>query len=472
MSNIGTNITKHVLDEAGKVGFTVAGTPFPVGTENVQQALNLIDASALFPAPSVPYATQQVEGAVRFATPAELAGLELQTVALSPSHLGQYQTAITPATTDQQGLLKLSNALLMGINTTNVDTAVTPGRLSHWATQIRIATETSAGLAKLATLAEALDATNNTNTMTPAKVIASVNKWSIKRPDATTTVKGGIRLATPNEVKYNARSVAVTPKSLQNKTASAYSRGLFTINEVITPGNMASFAASDTVQGFFTLEDTLTSSATNVALTAAQGLEIQANKIGLTGGRIEGTLECNGFNTEIIKLVKVNITGGWVYQKQTISATAVTPDGYINPEIGTLGRPVGSLYMSTSSMDPATLFGGRWTRINGRTLVGAGSTTDTRGERRTFRGSSTGGSYRTKLTESQIPEHKHAQWGESSYFLNQWKFGHAPQYGRNRLGGGSTDTDNYLYYNSPVGNSQPHNNTQPYTALYMWRRIS
>jgi len=37
-------------------------------------------------------------------------------------------------------------------------------------------------------------------------------------------------------------------------------------------------------------------------------------------------------------------------------------------------HPIGSIYMSTSSTSPATLFGGSWTRIQDRFLLAAGST--------------------------------------------------------------------------------------------------
>ena len=36
--------------------------------------------------------------------------------------------------------------------------------------------------------------------------------------------------------------------------------------------------------------------------------------------------------------------------------------------------PVGSIYMSTQSTDPATFLGGTWSRIQGRFLLGASST--------------------------------------------------------------------------------------------------
>lgn len=60
--------------------------------------------------------------------------------------------------------------------------------------------------------------------------------------------------------------------------------------------------------------------------------------------------------------------------------------------------PVGSVYISTNSTSPATLFGGSWTQISGRFLY-CTTTSKTTG------GSTTTGS--TTLTTSQIPAHNH-----------------------------------------------------------------
>ncbi|MGN0966357.1 MAG: phage baseplate protein, partial [Candidatus Coprovivens sp.] len=45
--------------------------------------------------------------------------------------------------------------------------------------------------------------------------------------------------------------------------------------------------------------------------------------------------------------------------------------------------PVGSVYMSTNATSPATLFGGSWTKIEGRFLWATGSTPMTTGGSRT-----------------------------------------------------------------------------------------
>lgn len=62
-------------------------------------------------------------------------------------------------------------------------------------------------------------------------------------------------------------------------------------------------------------------------------------------------------------------------------------------------HPVGSLYWSSSPTDPATLFGGTWTRIKDRFVLAAGDT---------YGNGATGGSATVQLTESNLPAHSHA----------------------------------------------------------------
>ena len=58
--------------------------------------------------------------------------------------------------------------------------------------------------------------------------------------------------------------------------------------------------------------------------------------------------------------------------------------------------PIGSVYISTSAVSPADLFGGTWQRIQGRFLLGADST---------YSAGSTGGEETHTLTVDEIPAH-------------------------------------------------------------------
>lgn len=65
--------------------------------------------------------------------------------------------------------------------------------------------------------------------------------------------------------------------------------------------------------------------------------------------------------------------------------------------------PVGSIYISTSSTNPSSLFGGTWQSFGqGRTLIGAGSNGTTN-----YTNGSQSGSSTKSITISNIPSHSH-----------------------------------------------------------------
>ena len=60
--------------------------------------------------------------------------------------------------------------------------------------------------------------------------------------------------------------------------------------------------------------------------------------------------------------------------------------------------PVGSIYMSVVNTNPGTLFGGTWTALGGRFLIGADST---------YSAGATGGSATKTLATGNLPSHSH-----------------------------------------------------------------
>ncbi|EKK0949069.1 pilus assembly protein [Enterococcus faecalis] len=60
--------------------------------------------------------------------------------------------------------------------------------------------------------------------------------------------------------------------------------------------------------------------------------------------------------------------------------------------------PIGSIYLSVNSTSPATLFGGSWTQLKDRFLLGAGST---------YSSGATGGAATHKLSVAEMPSHAH-----------------------------------------------------------------
>lgn len=111
--------------------------------------------------------------------------------------------------------------------------------------------------------------------------------------------------------------------------------------------------------------------------------------------------------------------------------------------------PVGSLYLSMNSVNPAELFGGKWEQITGYFLRAANDT-------------GTGGEDTVTLSVNQIPSHNH---------------GYTTKYGKSASGG-----DNYSvasntavtgsYDTGYTGGGQPHNNMPKYQNVYAWYRTA
>lgn len=117
--------------------------------------------------------------------------------------------------------------------------------------------------------------------------------------------------------------------------------------------------------------------------------------------------------------------------------------------------PVGSIYMSLSSTDPKTLFGGTWERLKDRFLLAAGDR---------YSAGATGGEATHTLTKDEMPSHNHYA------AIN----GGTDSYGQNRTTIGSFANKAQGYSDSSTifatGGGHAHNNMPPYLAVYMWKR--
>lgn len=136
---------------------------------------------------------------------------------------------------------------------------------------------------------------------------------------------------------------------------------------------------------------------------------------------------------------------------------------------------VGDIYITTVNGDPSTRLGyGTWERFaEGKTLVGfTTSVSNTIPEWAKVAGSEFG-SYSHKLSESELPKHKHGtntRVDTSDGLLIDNDLAYTTSYGRRTdwLEERSSKTT----YTSVVGGDQPHNNVQPSIVVYFWKRIS
>lgn len=132
--------------------------------------------------------------------------------------------------------------------------------------------------------------------------------------------------------------------------------------------------------------------------------------------------------------------------------------------------PIGSIYMSTVDVSPATLFGGTWSAIDaGRFLVAAGTGYDA---------GSTGGEEKVVLTAGNLPNQTGTivfhgggiatMLANTSGVFSRGTQRSAYLTGTKVEGANSYDSVNY----SNGGASQAHNNMPPYLAVYMWQRVA
>ena len=122
--------------------------------------------------------------------------------------------------------------------------------------------------------------------------------------------------------------------------------------------------------------------------------------------------------------------------------------------------PIGSYYWSEKDISPGNLFGGRWTKIEGRFLFASDSNHYV---------GQTGGEEKHQLTLDEMPSHSHGYqkfkfkdfWsvhveggGKYYYFLERD--------GNNNIESSTTESK---------GNSQSHNNMPPYLTANCWKRL-
>ena len=119
-------------------------------------------------------------------------------------------------------------------------------------------------------------------------------------------------------------------------------------------------------------------------------------------------------------------------------------------------HPVGSIYMSVSSTNPSSLFGGTWQRIKDTFLLAAGDV---------YAANSTGGSATHTLTVDEMPAHKHL--ASETGRANNVKAGVDFTVAVTNPTGIAAE-----YTTGSAGGGQAHNNMPPYLAVYIWQRTA
>lgn len=126
--------------------------------------------------------------------------------------------------------------------------------------------------------------------------------------------------------------------------------------------------------------------------------------------------------------------------------------------------PVGAVYHSYASTSPAALFGGTWTQIQDRFLVGAGSS---------YAAGAVGGAVTVALTGAHLPASQATPYRSTDRFVTMCGTGDTPDGYVTPAASGTLP----LYWGGnwgtrALGDGAAHENRPPYYAVYIWRRTA
>lgn len=135
--------------------------------------------------------------------------------------------------------------------------------------------------------------------------------------------------------------------------------------------------------------------------------------------------------------------------------------------------PVGSIYTSVNSTNPANLFGGTWEQIaQGCTLIGVGTGTDVNGTSQSFTSGASGGEYTHRITYDEMCNHNHWQYSNiTSVEAGGYGLTASSSF-QNRVVISADVANNNTPSITFSGKSAGHNNIQPYLAVYFFERIA
>ena len=126
-------------------------------------------------------------------------------------------------------------------------------------------------------------------------------------------------------------------------------------------------------------------------------------------------------------------------------------------EICNVIYPIGSVYISINDIEPSSLFGGTWEKLEDRFLLASG---------KTYTNGNIGGEATHKLTIDEMPSHTHTLYIDAKgTTIPAWHTRHLFV---------QNDSPHEAQPNNltSTGNSQPHNNMPPYLVVNMWKRTA
>ena len=234
---------------------------------------------------------------------------------------------------------------------------------------------------------------------------------------------------------------------------------------------LESFEIPENVLTTNDLSNSLTSGEPDKALTAQMGKQLNDNKI-----EVDSSIAFTTPSTRSLPSSGDHLNA--LFGKMRKYFLDLGESAFLDEkDIVDLIYPVGSIYMSVKSTNPATLFGGTWVRWgNGRVPVGVDTS------QKEFNSvEKIGGEKTHRLTEDEMPAHQHFadnNNGEEKLTGNIGNMGFSASSDEGASycytldwGYRSRRTDTGIK-TAAAGGGDPHNNLQPYITCYMWKRTA
>lgn len=240
-------------------------------------------------------------------------------------------------------------------------------------------------------------------------------------------------------------------------------------------GSVTSYSGTTLIMNITDVGGSGTHNDWNIAVSGTQG------PVGPPGG---GTVTSVGLSTPTefsvsgspvtgsgtLAFSKANQNANLVYAGPTSGgASAPTFRSLVAADLPTLSSvyPVGSIYMNTTSTNPATLLGfGTWAAFaQGLVLVGVGTGTDSNSVTQTFTAGTQVGEYKHTLTAAETPVLSGTVGGGTNNTATNTGV---------VFSAGPYSTTNTATYNASVnsGGGASHNNVQPSMPVYIWQRTA
>jgi len=192
---------------------------------------------------------------------------------------------------------------------------------------------------------------------------------------------------------------------------------------------------------------------------------------------VNSKADLNGSSSEDFAINNGTVAGDLTAptQSQSDNSTKVATTAYVDTAVAALDKaaindlvyPVGSIFCTVATGDPATVLGiGTWVAFgSGQVMVGqqssAHDSTGTGSDSDFNTREETGGAKTHTLTVAEMPSHSHSMHGVSSTFDPN----HGMKTAQYKASSATLETND-------AGSGDAHNNLQPYIVVRMWKRTA